>query len=248
MLGGRIDASGDVYFAGHTTSSDLPLTEGRAQPKLGGQHDGYMVKLSRDGSKLHYVTYVGGSENEFPEHRPYIGSDGSALLPGVTASADFPTTPGVVQRKRRGKTDAFLSKLSADGTRFEFSTLVGGSTTEFCLMPIVAPDGNILIVGQTESRDLPVTPDAVQQRFGGGTSDGWLAILSPDGSTLIYGTYIGGRGDDMVRSIALGTDGAVYLVGNTSSADFPVTAASAQTTFGGGNGDAYVMKLVPSRS
>jgi hypothetical protein len=243
MLGGRVDRAGDVYFAGHTTSADLPTRPESAQPKHGGQHDGYLVKLSGDGKQLLYVTYVGGRGNEFPEHRPYVAGDGSLLLPGVTASEDFPTTAGAFQTVLRGTNDACLTKLSSNGARFEFSTLLGGSATEFCLMPTPAPDGNILIVGQTESRDLPVTPDAVQIEFGGGKSDGWLAILSADGARVLYCTYIGGSGHDMIRSLVRGPRGALFLVGHTASPDFPVTRGAVQTTYGGGSGDAFVMKL-----
>jgi hypothetical protein len=247
MLGGRVDDEGNVIFSGHTTSSDLPMTSDAAQPKHGGQHDAYIAKLSSDGSRLLYVTYVGGSQNEFPEHRPWICEDGSLLLPGVTSSQDFPTTVGAFQRKLKGETSAYLVKLSADGRRFVFSTLLGGSAGEFSLMPVPDANGNILLVGQTESRDLPVTPDALQKTYGGGKGDGWLAIFSPDGSELLYCTYLGGSGDDMIRGMALGPNDEVYLVGHTSSPDFPVTAGAAQTTFGGGAGDAYVVKLAPGR-
>ena len=244
MLGGRIDEAGNVLFAGHTTSADLPATSGSAQPAWGGQHDAYVAKLSRDGCRLHYVTYVGGRGNEFPEHRPYVYADGCVLLPGITASDNFPTTASAFDRELTGKNDAFLSKVSADGKDFVFSTVLGGSMTEFCLMPTPSSSGNIFIVGQTESKDLPVTPDALQPRFGGGTSDGWLAILNSDASRLLYCTYLGGSGDDMVRGIALGSRDEVYLVGHTSSPDFPVTADAFQANFGGGSGDAFVMKLV----
>jgi hypothetical protein len=111
---------------------------------------------------------------------------------------------------------------------------------------MVGRDGTIFLVGQTESRDLPVTPGALQKAHGGGKGDGWLAILSADGAKLLYCTYLGGRGDDMVRSVALGPRGEVYLVGNTSSSDFPATPGAAQTKFGGGKGDAYVVKLIPA--
>jgi hypothetical protein len=246
MLGGRIDDAGNVHFAGHTTSDDLPLADGGAQPKRGGNHDGYVVKLSSDGSRPIHVTYVGGRENEFPEHRLCMTPDGGVLLPGVTGSRDFPTTPGVFGRELRGKNDAFLTRLSADGTRFVFSTLLGGSATEFCLMPTLLPGGQIMLVGQGDSRDLPITPGSIQPRFGGGRSDGWLAILSADASRLLYCTYLGGSGDDMIRSLALHPSGDVYLVGHTSSSDFPVTESAAQKKFGGGNGDTFVVKLVPA--
>jgi hypothetical protein len=247
MLGGRVDGEGNIIFTGHTTSPDLPMTPSAAQSENGGEHDGYVVKLSHDGSQLLYVTYLGGRRNEFPEHRPWVGEDGTALLPGVTSSQDFPTTADAFQQKLQGRTDAYLVKLSPDGRQFVFSTLFGGAAGEVSLMPIPDADGNILLVGQTESHDLPVTPDAFQKTHGGGRGDGWLAILNPDGSELLYCTYLGGSGDDMVRSMALGPRGEVYLVGHTSSSDFPVTAGAVQTMFGGGGGDAYLIKLVPAR-
>lgn len=246
MLGGRIDASGNVYFAGHTTSVDLPMTTDGAQAKHGGGHDGYVVKLRSDGTRPTYASYVGGSANEFPEHRPFVNADGSLLLPGVTSSRDFPTTPAALGRKLKGKNDAFLAKLSPQGSRFVFSTVLGGSATEFCLMPIPTADGQICIVGQSESQDLPVTTGALQPDYGGGRSDGWLAVLDSDATRLLYCTYLGGSGDDMIRSVALGPKGELYLVGNTSSLDFPATEHAVQTKYGGGTGDAFVVKLAPS--
>jgi hypothetical protein len=115
-------------------------------------------------------------------------------------------------------------------------------------MPTRDRQGNIFIAGQTSSTDLPVTPDALQQKYGGGQSDGALAIVSPDGSKLLYATYLGGSGNDMIRSLTLGERGEVYLVGNTSSADFPVTPGAAQPRFGGGTGDAFVVRLVKETS
>jgi hypothetical protein len=169
------------------------------------------------------------------------------LLTGVTSSPDFPTTANAFQRALKGRNDGFLTRLSADGKRFVFSTLLGGSGTEFYLMPTLDPKGNILVVGTTGSPDFPVTPDAVQKAYGGGGDggDGVLAILSPDGSKLLYATYLGGSGDDLIRSLALGPNGEVYLVGSTSSADFPVTAGALQTKIGGGPADAFVVKLTP---
>jgi hypothetical protein len=234
MVGGRIDRNGNVYFAGHTTSADLPLAAGGAQSKCGGGHDAYVVKLPSDGSRPLYVSYVGGRENEFPEHRPWITAAGALLLPGVTGSGDFPTTPAAFQRNLVGKNDAFLTRLSPDGTRFEFSTLLGGSKTEFCLMPTPTSDGHIIIVGQSESPDLPVTAGALQTTHGGGGSDGWLAVFNSDASKLQYCTYLGGSGHDMVRTVARGPKGELYVVGHTGSPDFPVTRGSAQTRFAGG--------------
>lgn len=246
IMGVRFDEAGSLYVAGHSRSADFPVTKGAAQPRLGGQSDCYFAKLSPDTSRLLYATYLGGSGNEFAEHRPWLEPDGSMLLAGFCGSADFPTTPGAYQRKLRGKGDGFLTKLSPDGRRFVFSTLLGGSGGENLLMPTVDPRGNIFVVGSTGSRDFPVTSDALQLRFGGGQEDGALAVFSPDGSKLLYATYLGGSGDEMIRSIALGPAGEVYLVGNMSSDDFPVTPGALQARHAG-KGDAFIVKLARNR-
>ncbi len=190
IVGVQVDISGDVYGAGHTQSEDFPVTVDAPQPELGGKSDCFFTKFSSDGGKLVYSTYLGGSENEFAEHRLYLASDRSVILTGVTSSPDFPTTETALQRSLKGKNDGFITKLSADGKRFVFSTLLGGSGGEFWLMPTLDSAGNILMVGQTDSQDFPTTPDAIQPNYGGGRSDGAFAVISPDGSKLLYATYI----------------------------------------------------------
>jgi len=249
LMGVRVDASG-VYVAGHTQSRDFPVMPGAAQATVGGESDCLLAKLSRGGGRLLYGTYLGGTENEFAEHRPFLCRDGSVLLTGVTASPDFPTTEGAFQPRFRGKTDGFLTKLSPDGKRLVFSTFLGGSDGEFFLMPTPDAQGNIYIVGTSRSRDLPVTPDALQSRFAGAAGkwdgDGVLAVVSRDGSKLLYATYLGGSGADLIRGIALGPNGEVFLAGSTSSRDFPTTANAMQKKIGGQT-DAFVVKLVPHR-
>ncbi len=245
IMGVRLDGAGNIYVAGHTKSVDFPVTAGAPQPKLGGQSDCYLAKLSNDGSRVLYATYLGGQGNEFAEHRPWLTPDGCFILVGPTLSADFPTTEGVFQREAKGTGDGFVTKLSADGKRFVFSTRLGGTAGENLLMPTVDEKGNIWVVGSTSSRDFPVTPDALQPKYGGGQQDGLLAVLSPDGSKLLYATYLGGSGDEGIRSIALGPKGEVYLVGNTTSPDFPVTPGALQPKLGG-DYDAFIVKLVPA--
>jgi len=243
IMGVRVDDAGNLHFAGHTKSSDFPATAGAAQAALGGESDVYFAALSADGSRLLHATYLGGSGNEFAEHRPWLCPDGGILLAGFCGSDDFPTTEGAFQRRLNGKGDGFLTKLSSDGKRWVFSTLLGGSQGENWLMPTVDAEGDIFIVGNTGSRDFPVTPDALQSKHGGGTEDAALAILSGDGSKLLFATYLGGGGEEMIRSIALGPEGEVYLVGHTSSEDFPVTPGAVQSK-NRGKGDAFVVKLV----
>ena len=111
-------------------------------------------------------------------------------------------------------------------------------------MPTPDDAGNILIVGQTDSQDFPTTPNALQSTYIGGRSDSAFAVISPDGSKLLYATYLGGSGAEIVRSLALGQDGEVYVVGSTRSRDF-LAGANAVQTEPRDAGDAFVVKLVP---
>lgn len=245
IMGARVDDEGTIHVAGHTWSGDFPVTPGAPQASFGGgQADGFMAGISADGSHLIYSTYLGGSGSEFGEHRLGLLPDGSVLFSGYAGSNNFPTTPGAYQRSMQGSASGFLTKLSANRTQFAFSTLLGGSGGEFYLMPTADARGNIFIVGQTSSRDFPVTDNALQKTYAGGSNDGVLVVLSADGSELIYATYLGGSGEDLIRSLALGPHGEVYLVGKTDSNDFPITPGAAQPTRGG-DMDAFVVRVKP---
>ena len=248
IIGARVDDDGNVHVGGHTWSNDFPTTSGAPQRSFGGgEADAFIAGLSADGSRLLYSTYLGGSANEFSEHRLALLRDGSVLLTGVTSSSNFPTTPGTFQPNLRGSGDGFLTKLSVDRERLAFSSLLGGyDRSEFYLMPTEDAQGNIFIVGSSGSKDFPVTTGALQKVFGGGVTDGVLAVVSADGSKLLYATYLGGAGDELIRGLALGSDGEVYLVGRTDSPDFPVTAGAAQAKMGG-KVDAFLVKLSPNR-
>jgi hypothetical protein len=244
IMGIRLDADSSIYVAGHTKSRDFPVTDGAPQGHLGGQSDCYLAKVSPDGRHLMYSTYLGGTGNEFAEHRLALTPDGCMLLSGVTASPDFPTTNGAFQSAQKGRTDGFLTRLSANGKRWVFSTRVGGSENDNLLMPTLDARGNIYLVGNTGSPDWPTTSNALQRKFGGGKEDGVLAVVSPDGEKLLYCTYLGGRGDEIIRSIEFGAPGVVYLVGNTSSEDFPVTGEALQGDCRG-KGRMFLVKLIP---
>jgi hypothetical protein len=241
IMGVRIGPRGEIHVAGHTKSTDFPVAGHPPQPKLGGGSDAYLATLSADGTRILRATYLGGTDNEFAEHRPWLDRKGDFILAGVTRSPDFPVSRSAFQKSLKGVGDGFVTKLSRRGDRFAFSTLLGGSGIESWFGPLVDAGGNIVVFGSTSSPDLPVTPDALQPRLRG-PEDGALAILSADGSEVLFATYLGGSGADMIRGAALGSSGEIWLVGRTASEDFPVTEGAAQTSKGG-KVDAFVVRL-----
>ncbi len=120
-----------------------------------------------------------------------------------------------------------------------YSTYLGGSGDQFGAAIAVGSDGSAYVTGSVWSPDFP-TVNPVQGSNAGST-DAFVAKLSPDGKTLIYATYVGGNNSDWAYGIAVDSLGSAYIAGETTSANFPKVAA-AQSTLKGGD-DAFVAKL-----
>lgn len=235
----RLFPNGDVSVTGISQSVDFPTTVGAALGQSRGPSDTYVARLTGGLNALVYASLLSGSGEELAEHRHSLLPDGSALIAGITASSDLPGATGQLH----GAGDGYLAKLAPGGAAFAFTRYLGGSGTEHMLGPLVDPAGRIYVFGSTTSRDLPVTQDAIQTTYSGGASDGFLMILEPNGSPRFV-TYLGGSGDELIRGIALGPAGEIYLVGGTTSDNFPVTQGALQTRRGGDD-DGFIVKLVP---
>jgi hypothetical protein len=244
-----VDAQGNAYVAGPTQSKDFPTTPGAFQRKFGGgAFDGFAAKLSADGSTLEYGTYLGGSDDDRAEAIA-LDRSGSAYLTGRTFSPDFPTTPGAFQTAPQGNLDAFVSKLSADGTKLEYGTYLGGSDDDRGNGIAVDAVGAAYVTGSVQSTDFPTTPGSFQPVYAGG-GDAFVTKLTPGGSALIYSTYLGGsqgtqNAVDSGSGVALDAGGNAYVAGVTTSTNFPTTPGAFQTNYGGGLFDAFVTKLAP---
>jgi hypothetical protein len=126
-----------------------------------------------------------------------------------------------------------------------YSTYLGGSGGDVGLGIAVDSSGDTYVTGYTDSTDFP-TMNPLQPVNGGGAFDAFVARLNPTGSALVYSTYLGGSGNDFGSGIAVDSSGNTYVVGATSSTDFP-TMNPLQPANGGSN-DAFVAELNPTGS
>jgi hypothetical protein len=257
-----VDHMGSVYVTVWTSSADFPTTTGAYDTTHNspGVMDIAYVKLKPDASGLVYSTFIGGAGTEQARGSIYDDASGCLYSSGWTDSANFPTTPGAYQRTRKGGNDAFLLKLSADGSQLVFSTLFGGSAMEYGHTGVaVHLDSTIYFAGYTTLRNLPVSPDAFQKTYGGdggapwGNGDGFLAKFSANGATLLFSTYLGGTDNDNGNgnnSLVIDSAGRVVLIGETHSTNFPVTPNAFQKICKGGpsNTDGFLSVLAPDLS
>jgi len=131
-----------------------------------------------------------------------------------------------------------VAKIKADGSALVYSTMIGGAS---CTGIAVDSSGNAYITGFTESTNFP-TVSPLQETYGGGRYDAFVAKLNAAGSALVYSTYLGGSGWDEGHGIAVDSSGNAYVTGRTYSDNFP-TASPLQATGGGAYEDAFVAKL-----
>jgi fibronectin type 3 domain-containing protein len=151
-----------------------------------------------------------------------VDTEGNVLLGGITYSSDFPTTPGVVQEENLLDGDAFILKLSHDGTRLLFCTLIGTDGYDYIFTATADPDGNILTAGGSDNSGFPTTEGAFQREWGG-NDDGFVMKLNHNCSKVIWCTLMGGAYDDALYYVEAMPDQTVMVAGTSGSPDYPVT-------------------------
>ena len=263
-----VDDTGHAYIAGTTLSSTFPMVDA-LQDSLRGSRDAFIVKLNPQGDALVYSTYLGGSgsegaadvddgedeqgeddgdDNDDGDSDIDIGQDivvddeGHLYIIGTTNSnADFPIINALQAGYGGGNSDAYLAKLSEDGSHLLFSTYFGGSHKDKGFGITLDDAGDIYIAGRTRSSDFP-TVNALQNTYGG-RGDAFVAKLDADGIDLIYSTYVGGSRSDVAKAIAVNSLGQAVISGVTKSRNnFPLHNAL-QTVFAGGGRDSFVSQL-----
>lgn len=244
-----VDASGSAYIAGQTFSSDFPTTAGAFNATYAGAGDIFLTKLDATGASLQYSTYLGGTGTDNAEAIA-VDAAGNAYVTGQTYSTDFPTF-AAIQALSGGNqdSDAFVTEINSTGSALVYSTYLGGSSMDWGNAIALDASGDAYVAGFTRSTDFPLA-SSLQPVCGGcpGFADAFIAELAPNGSSLLYSTYLGGSGDDQAAGIAVDSGGSIYVSGFTYSTDFPITPGTYQTTLTTGQSAAFVTKIAPGFS
>ena len=258
----ELDSQGNPLVAGRA-GEGFPTTPGVAQPRFGGgvsggtgTQDGFIAKLSADGTQLLWATYWGVGDNGFIRD---LAVDAAGKVYAAASIAPGYLSPhvgaGALQPNRAGAEDGLVAQFSSDGRQVLWSTYLGGSGREGETPSIRADASGIYVLYVTRSSDIRTTPTAPDRVFDG-INQLYVAKLSPDGTTLLWATYLGGsdaQGTE-THGLALDGQGHLYVAAVTHSADFPTTAGVWQPRYGGSGGsgsgfgtnyggDGFVVKL-----
>jgi Divergent InlB B-repeat domain/Beta-propeller repeat len=233
-----VDGSGNAIVSGQTVSTDFPTTSNPAQATNQGNWDRFVAKLNANGNGLVYSTYLGGTGAElqgnegslvgadFAGNPVAVDANGNAWIVGQTFSTDFPVTDS---SSNPGGADAFVVKLSPTGARL-FSRYLGGMYNDAALAAAIDPSTNKLLVsGNTGSPDFPLVGNNWQPEHPA-DPDAFVARFATTNGALEYTAYLGGAGAEDGVAVAAGPSGTIYVAGNTTSANFPVTVGAFDTT------------------
>lgn len=247
-LGIAVNAHGDAFVTGVTLSLNFPTVPPNNKIGPGGSFDAFVSRLNASGSALVYSCYLGGSNDEDFYGLITFGGialdpNGNAYVTGITLSSDFPTKnpfpaplPGRGQGGifNGGVGDGFVSKLDTTGA-LVYSSYVGGAGFDGAFSIDVDPIGQAYITGVSGPDNFPVTFNAFQPQFGGGSiaQDGFVTVLNRTGDSLVYSTYLGGSSNEVTTGIAVDFPGTFYVVGSGGSSDLPVTPNAYQQTLNG---------------
>ena len=268
------DSKGDLIVSGRTTSDNFPTTSSTFGP--GGSFDIFLAKFSPDGSQLLASRKFGGSGSDGVNIRakyikPFgnedtrrnygddarseviVDNQDNIYLTSCSQSSDFATTSNAFKKSLTGKQDGVFIKASPDLSNLYICTLLGGSGADASFVLAINPvTGNIYVAGSTTSTNLAYNSvnapqGIVHNSYQGGLVDGFVSILSPDGTRLLRTSYIGTSGNDMVYGVQCDKFGYPYILGTTTNSfhvyNSPFNANNNQV-----NGKQFITKLTPDLS
>lgn len=258
---------GSFFSGGIVFSNGFPVNPGAYKEDfLGGGYDIGIMKLSANGSRRIYATYIGGTGDDQP-HSLIVDPQGNLVLAGRSNSKDYPTTIGTVGNS--GANDIIVTKLNSTGSSIIGSIKIGGSGEDGMNIRDreSAPDlralslnrnygddarsevildgaNNIYVASCTRSTDFPTTSGAFQERPLG-QQDAVVLKIDPTASSVLWSTLLGGSGDDAAYVLTIGANNNLYVAGGTSSTDFKGISASGVvgSKYSGGDCDGFIVEM-----
>ena len=247
----EVDSKGNLIIVGSTSSEDFPVTEDALYKGLKGS-DLFITIIDPSGKDILYSTYLGGSNGDSPLGT-FLDENDNLYITGGTESSDFPFMDQAFQKEKNGSTDAFALKFNTNQKKVEYCTYFGGEDLEKASDISHSTDGNIVISGYTRSTKFPCSDNAFDKSFNGYGNldrpwggDLFISIFDSTLSELLYSTYLGGSGDDFWSKILIDKDDNLFIFGAIKSSDFPVTENAIDNTYNGGTqrgGDAVLIKF-----
>lgn len=209
------DDKGNIYLAGVTESLQFP-TASPVQATLRGNFDYFVSRFSPNGASLPFSTYFGGSGQENLA-RILVESSGAFVLVGWTTSRNYPLA-NAFSGTLAGPDDIVITRIDFNGV-LQFSSFLGGSSFDRAYGADVDSNGAVIVTGETLSTDFPVMNGFQAQLKG--PRDAFVTQIDPLGFQIVSSTYLGGGDSDWGRRVILDAFDQIYVVGETTSDDFP---------------------------
>ncbi|MES2655958.1 MAG: SBBP repeat-containing protein [Bacteroidota bacterium] len=241
------DFAGNIYMGGYTTSKLLIATPGTYQADVPaiGSYEGFIVKFNSLGTRL-WGTYYGGSKSDYIEGIA-VDVNENVYVCGLTQSNDKIATVGTYQSTLSiGNNSAFIAKLDSYGRRLWGTYYGNGIGTVTAYDIITDKKGYVYVCGYAEPTTGIATTNAYMVTLSG-PSDGFLSKFDSLGM-IVWGTYYGGPSGDGLYAISIDANGDIYACGETGSLTKIATNDALQTSHGGGDGDAFLVKFSHSGS
>ncbi|MCE7745733.1 MAG: hypothetical protein GPJ52_11435 [Candidatus Heimdallarchaeota archaeon] len=233
------DSNNKMAISGSTYSADFPIVSAYQATKTDGSTDMYVTLFAANGQSIEFSTFLGSTGNEGSICNKFDHND-DLVLTGLTGSNGFPTKDAYDSTYNYGAYDAFLAKFFSNGS-LAFSTFYGGTDADRAYDLTFDENYNIIFVGSTNSfYNFPISNDAFQSSYGGGSMDGFITAFSTDGQTRVFSSFYGGSGIDEIHGVAV-KDNVFAITGRTTSSNLPIEQPY-QSTPVGGSSNSFVAK------
>ncbi len=254
-----LDTLGRVYVTGFTEGKGFPAVNGPqlnhgSGPAQSEMRDAFVARIDASGSGLEYAGYIGGDGGADIAYAIAVDGTGAAYVAGATDSVSgMPGATGLrtqINSRAIDGSDGFVAKIRADGSAFDYFTLLTGSGAgaDRALALNLMYDGSLLVGGETGSDYFPADNSGRRQGLGPQIArstgmDGFVLRLNASGDQVLDATYLGGNGYDSVEGLA--SDGRNWFAtGSTNNgAGFPVKAQSGLSTTPGGKQDGFLVSV-----